>query len=404
VVSLLPREDRVHFLQRVAREIPELRVHSLFLRRGTYFGREVALPGEINPVEFCDGARSESAPNRGVPVWTDWAIGGRVIGHLRQHDVRTVIINGYRSVAMLRVVRWCRRAGVSVLLRSDSNIECERIRRPSRLFRLCKRAVVTPVVRACDGVMPMGELGVRYFEQYGARRERCFYSPSVPAYARFSEVPPEAVGAFRRRYGLDPGRRHILACGRLIRLKRFDVLIDAFAEFARGHDEWDLLIAGSGPLGPTLRARVPSHLADRVRWLGALPWDEMPLAYACADVFVLTSEIEAWGVVVIEAMLAGNATVSTPIAQAADEIIEDGVSGRLIEPGSVGSLAAALDEVSDPAALDRYGRGAREAVHGWIGRRDPVMWLRRALIHFGVIGASASEPIARAGPARADAG
>jgi glycosyltransferase involved in cell wall biosynthesis len=234
VISLLPRPDRVHFLERVARGLPDVELHSLFLRRGTFLGRRAGVSPEINPVVFGASDVTESRPSRGVPIWADWANGGRAIAYLREHRVGMVILNGYRSVALLRALAWCRRAGVPVLLRADSNIESERAAHPSAVFRLLKRLIVGPVVRSCDAVMPMGELGVRYFEQYGATRDLCFYSPNVPAYGRFSEVPPEAVGAFRRRYGLDPGRRHILACGRLIRLKRFDVLIDAFAEFARG--------------------------------------------------------------------------------------------------------------------------------------------------------------------------
>jgi glycosyltransferase involved in cell wall biosynthesis len=384
VISLLPRPDRVHFLERVARGLPDVELHSLFLRRGTFLGRRAGVSPEINPVVFGASDVTESRPSRGVPIWADWANGGRAIAYLREHRVGMVILNGYRSVALLRALAWCRRAGVPVLLRADSNIESERAAHPSAVFRGLKRLIVGPVVRSCDAVMPMGELGVRYFEQYGATRDLCFYSPNVTDFERFSGVCESEAARFRERHGLGQDRKRILICGRMVPIKRFDLVIDAFAAFGARHPEWDLVGVGTGPLEGELRARVPSGMPDRVHWLGMIPWEELPAAYACAHVFVLPSDIEPWGIVLQEAMLAGNAAIATRVTQAADEIIEDGVSGRLIEPGSVTALLAALEDVCDPEHLDAYRENARRAMDAWLERRDPVAWIRRALEHFGV--------------------
>lgn len=385
IISLLPRPDRVHVHERIAAEIPEIQIHSLFLRRGTFIGRDIPLSDNIRPVEFMSGSQTEDSPNRGISIFRDWRIGDAVLDYLRRNDIRMVILNGYRSVVMLRVIRWCRRESVPVLLRSDSNLAYERATHPMACFRAVKRLVVTPIVRRCDGVMPMGELGVRFFERYGARRERCFYSPSVPDYELFRSIPEVRIDDFRRRHSLEPERSRLLATGRFVQRKRFDLVIDAFAAIADQRPEWDLVLVGSGPLERELRQRVPDSLRPRVRFLGAIPWEEMPAAYASARVFVLPSDREPWGVVVLEAMLAGNAVIATDTAQAADELVADRISGRLFRPGDLGQLVECTRDVTAPERIHDYQNAARRAIEDWIQRRDPILWTRRALEYFSVI-------------------
>lgn len=385
IISLLPRPDRVHVHERISAEIPEIQIHSLFLRSGTFIGRDIPLSSSIRPVEFMSGSQTEDSPNRGVSVFTDWRIGDAVLAYLRENAVRMVILNGYRSIVMLRVIRWCRRESVPVLLRSDSSIAYERASHPMALFRAAKQLVVTPIVRRCDGVMPMGELGVRFFEQYGARRDRCFYSPSVPDYEHFRSVPELHIEEFRRRHALEPERSRILAAGRFVQRKRFDLVIDAFAAIADQRPQWDLVLVGAGPLDRDLRHRVPDRLRPRVRFLGAIPWEEMPAAYASSHVFCLPSDREPWGVVVLEAMLAGNAVIATDTAQAADELIADGNSGRLFKPGDLEAFIACALDVTAPDRIDDYRNSARRAMEDWIRRRDPVIWTRRALEYFSII-------------------
>src|SRR5262249_7303244 len=155
------------------------------------------------------------------------------------------------------------------------------------------------------GIMPMGRLGQQYYEKYGARREKCYWVPYEPDYEHFARAGSEELEAFERRHGLDAGRRRLLYCGRLVEVKRVDLLLDAFAAVAGVRPEWDLVIAGDGPLRAGLEARVAAPVRGRVQWLGFLEVDAMRLAYHAADVLVLPSSFEPWAVVVNEAMAAG---------------------------------------------------------------------------------------------------
>lgn len=386
IISNVARPDRIHVHERLADEIPEVAIHSLFTRTGWHqLQWTVQLPEKIHPAFFAVGEEVESRWNWWGNPWKDWRKSGPIIRYCRDHNIRAVILNGYSSVTALRVLRWCNRHGIPVIIRSDSNIRSEHAESGSRLIRWLKKRLVTWFVRRCDAFMPMGELGVQYFEKYGADRSRCFFSPSIPDYRMFSDIPDQRVKDFREKHGISEQRRSILFCGRLGRVKRVDLLIEAFVRMAADRPQWDLLIAGSGPEEAALMQQVSAELSGRVFWLGFMEWEDLPPAYAAADVHALPSEFEPWAVVVIEAMLAGQVVVASDVVQAAHEMIEDGLSGRLFQSGNVDSLFECLLDVTDEERFGRYRAAVDPAVRKWIEQRDPIDWTRKALRYLAVI-------------------
>lgn len=365
-------------------------MHSLFTHARADFVWDERMPEAINPVSFADeGERMDVGPlGGGVSGWLrDRDKGRRIVSYLKEHDVRAVVVNGYGNAAMQAVLADCRRRGVPAFLRGDSNIKGDRPRNP--LIAAAKRAAVGWAIRQAHasggGVMPMGEFGQQYFDKYGADRERCFWVPYEPDYAFFSSIDTAALDAFRQEHGLEASRRRLLYSGRLVGVKRVDLLIDAFAAIADERPEWDLAIAGDGVLRGELEARVPEGLRDRVRWLGFCQMDAMRLVYHASDVLVLPSDFDPWGVVVNEAMAAGLPVVASDVVGAAHELVHEGESGRLFPPGDAAALAAALREVTREGQMAHLRAGAGAALRRWRERADPVAGIRRALAFAGVL-------------------
>ncbi len=165
-------------------------------------------------------------------------------------------------------------------------------------------------------------------------------------------------GVIRSELGIEDDAPVVLSIGSLSPQKAHHHLIDAFAALAAAQPAARLLVAGDGPLRETLTARIAAHgLAGRVRLLGARD-DAADLLEAC-DLFVLSSEREGLPITLLEAMRAGRACVSTRIGGTA-EVVEDGVTGRLVPPGDHGALGAALSALlADPALRDRMGEAGR---------------------------------------------
>ena len=152
----------------------------------------------------------------------------------------------------------------------------------------------------------------------------------------------------------------VVACGRLVHQKGFDVLIDAFLSVRDRADGATLWILGQGPLRPLLEAQVSRlGLDDAVVFQG---FQSNPFSFmAAADVFVLSSRFEGFGNVVAEAMACGTATVATDCPYGPGEIIENGTSGVLVPVEDREALADALCQVLADAELrSQLARAGRE--------------------------------------------
>jgi glycosyltransferase involved in cell wall biosynthesis len=136
----------------------------------------------------------------------------------------------------------------------------------------------------------------------------------------------------------------VLFAGRLSPEKGIDELVAA----TRG---MNLVVAGDGPL----RGLVPDAL-------GFVPHEELGRLYARAAVVVLPSHREGLPLTVLEAMAHGRPVVATAVG-GIPELVEDGVTGLLVEPGDVAGLRGALERLlADPVLRRRLGREARRRV------------------------------------------
>jgi glycosyltransferase involved in cell wall biosynthesis len=157
-------------------------------------------------------------------------------------------------------------------------------------------------------------------------------------------------------------RRQVVAMGRLVSIKRFEALIDAFAALAADFPEWDLTIWGEGPRRPALEALIAkAGLGDRIRLPGRTdtPWE----ALAEADVFALVSQVEGFPNVLLEAMALGRACVTVDCPSGPREITRDGQVAELVPLGDGQALRDALARLmADPLLREVMGRRAAASV------------------------------------------
>ena len=172
--------------------------------------------------------------------------------------------------------------------------------------------------------------------------------PAVPA-------EPSAV---RRGLGIRPDVPFVVTVGRLTEQKGYEVLLPAIVATMRQCPEARFLIVGSGPLSAELdRAIEASGHAGSIQRLPY--WHDVPALLAAADVLVLASRFEGLPLVTIEAMATGRPVVGTRVCGMTEAIV-DRVTGRLVEPGDAGALAAGiLDVLAEPRRAAAYGAAGR---------------------------------------------
>ncbi len=132
----------------------------------------------------------------------------------------------------------------------------------------------------------------------------------------------------------------ILSVGTLHPRKGYLDLLKAFSRVSKEHQDWYLIIAGEGPQKAEITEMInQNQLSDKVRLLGYR--NDLGKIYQLAEIFVLASHQEAFGLVIVEALHAGKAIIATK-AGGVPEIIENGENGILVEPKNPDLLAQKL--------------------------------------------------------------
>lgn len=393
IVAFSPTPYRVHLHRRIAREIPELRLLSVFTHEFDTAPWRVDLPPEINAVCIGPGDRAADC-YRPRYALREWRKGARLINALASKNVRAVVMCGFKDPARLRTMRWIRSRNIPYFVSADANIRLDTV---SGLRARLKMATYGRFVRAAAGVMPFGANGAAYFQKYGAHPDRVFSFPLEPDYALIEGLSPSSIEQTRARFALATGRRRIVFSGRLIQLKRVDLLIRAFAAIADERPDWDLVILGDGPLRDQLQALVPERLRRRVLWTGFLADQaQVSAVYRACDLLVLCSDFDQWGLVINEGAAAGLAIVCSDVVGAAGELVRDAENGGVFARGDLASLTDVLRRSTNPAAIDTLRAGSRRLLAAWRRGGDPVAGLRAALASVGL----PTQAVDAAGPNR----
>ncbi|HEY7075236.1 MAG TPA: glycosyltransferase family 4 protein [Solirubrobacteraceae bacterium] len=192
------------------------------------------------------------------------------------------------------------------------------------------------------------------------RRDLDGYRAALAGARTRIERIPNAVAPAERL--ADPATPVVVAAGRLIRQKGFDLLIRAFAPVARRHPGWQLRIYGAGrdrDRDALQRLIQEEGVHDQVLLMGRTR--HLRLALAGAGVFALSSRFEGFPMVLLEAMSCGLPVVSFDCPQGPADIVETGRNGTLVAAEDVAGMTAALEElIGDPARRVAYGAAARE--------------------------------------------
>lgn len=218
----------------------------------------------------------------------------------------------------------------------------------------------------CDRVVATCRDEVAELQDMGIPADKADVVPCGVDTERFCPEGPVADRGTTHRYRL-------LHVGRLVPRKGAAVSLAALARLP----EAELVIAGGPQAGrldadPEVRrlrdlART-AGVADRVRFLGAVPCADVPALMRSADVILCPADYEPFGIVPLEAMACGRPVVASAVGGQLDTVV-DRETGRLVAPGDPRALADAVAGLlADPGLRDAYGAAGRRRVtsrYGW---------------------------------------
>ena len=251
------------------------------------------------------------------------------------------VVPGWALWSYWQAARACRRAGVPVFVRGDSQLAGQR----DGALRIAKALIFPHLLRRFDGFFHVGQRNREYLLHYGAPPQRLFFSPHCVDNAAFragSEAERQQAASTGTARG---GSKRILFVGKLVERKRPLDLLHAAAQVRRHGMSVEVAFAGSGELASSLEQFAKATDLP-VQFHGFVNQSEMPAIYASADVIALPSDgSETWGLVVNEAMACGVPAVVSDVVGCGPDLVESGATGATFPLGDIPAMAKAIEAV-----------------------------------------------------------
>ena len=254
-----------------------------------------------------------------------------LISRMRAYGPDVILLTGYYDPAQLILMAIAKLSGIKVIIQTEST-PVDLVR--SRPREWLKRRIIS----LANGFFCFGTPQARYLIQLGARPEQILVrNNAVVDNAKLRQVYEKALPnrmSKQRELGLKLA--NFVYVGRLAPEKNLTALLDAFHQARQQAAEstnWGLLLLGDGDQKAALQTQIERlQLQEVVKILPNQPWYRVPETLALADVLVLPSLSEPWGLVVNEAMACGMPVVVSDRCGCAEDLVKTGQNGYVFDP------------------------------------------------------------------------
>lgn len=266
---------------------------------------------------------------------------------LNEASPDAILCGGYNYVASWQALDWARSRGVPFLLWSESNLQD--IRRGHALVEMLK----SEFLNRCNGFVVPGRTAFKYLRRYKIPEDEIFTAVNAvdnELFAATGTRASRAAGANRAQLGLP--QRYFLYVGRLVREKGVFDLVSAYAKLDEHlKQQVGLVFVGDGPVRQELEAFAGRVTAGNVKFVGFVHQENLAKYYALAEMLILPTYTDPWGLVVNEAMACGLPVVLSRVAGCAADLVTENWNGFLVSPGDIFSLSSSMTIIANQESL-----------------------------------------------------
>jgi glycosyltransferase involved in cell wall biosynthesis len=296
-----------------------------------------------------------------------------VDGELDKFDPHVAMVLGWQELTLVQALFACRRRGVPIIIRGESN---SKKARPWTVQTLHKA-----YIRQVDAAIAIGKSNAAFFEGASLPSSRIASAPYFVDNDFFAERAAAMKGdreALRVGWNIPSSSLCVVFAGKLEPKKRVFDFIEAIRISARANPHIYGLIVGSG-VQMSDAERQASGLP--ITFAGFLNQTEIPKAYVAADVIVLPSDFgETWGLVINEAMSTGLPAIVSERVGCADDLVIDGETGFVTPFADPSAIASAITRLAnDREELARLGLAASQHVQESYSLNRAMIGLREAI-------------------------
>lgn len=285
---------------------------------------------------------------KGIKVGTDASISFQVISVIGEgFDI--IFLGSYSSPSHIIAMEYMKARGIPFLLNADGGF----VKKDKWPVLMLKRRIIG----LASAWLSTGKLTDDYLAYYGAKRDKIFRYPFTSVRAQDRFCIQEADKDEKKTKLHMKEKTAVITVGQFIPRKGLDLLIRCCPKLQK---DTGIYIIGGEP-GEEYKKLLEGEWEERVHFVGFKRKEELKDYYIAADVFVFPTREDIWGLVLNEAMSYGLPCVASECAVAANEMIEDGKNGYLVNPEDIDQMSDRLNcLLSDKEGRLRMGELAYE--------------------------------------------
>lgn len=284
---------------------------------------------------------------------------------LERYAPTILLVNEYSPLAIFGAI-WASLRRVPWIIATDIGPD---YRLPYPRLKFSQKAVHAIANRLCSGVLALTPSAAKKARKLGKPYLLSPHAIDTSIYVPCAECRPK-------------DRVRLIAVGNFIYRKGYDLLFRAMAEVPGSH-AWELNCYGAGSHGDLECLANELKLGDRVNFSAFVGVSGLIEAYQAADIFVLASRSDTYGVVVHEAAACGLPLLISQYCGASEVLVEEGRNGYLIDPENTTSFAKRLGQmIANPEERVEFGQYSRQLAEKWDVRRNAANaaeWLKEML-------------------------
>ena len=290
-----------------------------------------------------------------------------------------ILCGGYNYFASWQALWWARNRSIPFFLWSESNLQD--IRKGRALVELLK----DEFFRQCRGFVVPGKSAAEYLLSHGIKRGTIFTALNAVDNDLFAkEAAAARAEANQLRTELALPERYFLFAGRLVREKGVFELLSAYSMLhPEVRKQIALVFAGDGPCRGELEIRSASISPGLIKFVGFTQREQLAAYYALAEMLILPTYSDTWGLVVNEAMACGLPVVVSRLAGCVPDLVMEDWNGRVVEPRDVRSLSSAMRSIAG-CGKERLQMGTNSLKR--IAGYSPRVWSEGVLRMFESLG------------------
>lgn len=264
-----------------------------------------------------------------------------IIQRLKEYKnrIKRIICCGWDSLTYLYAFWFCKQNNIRFTLWSGSTVF------EKSFLRTVSLPLVKFIISNTDDYIAYGVKAKEYLIGLGAKENRLkifLNSVDVKFFHQEAVKLKKAKSLLRKKYNIDKNDTVLLYVGQLIKRKGLKELIGGFEKISFSNKRITLVIVGEGKLGKEIESFINDRPEVKIRLLGYLGYNKLPEAYALADVLILPSKEEVWGLVVNEALASGIPVLVSKFAGCVPDLVYES-NGEIIGEISQKSIVKVID-------------------------------------------------------------